>query len=205
MSLTLFKANKKNSGALFNFSVGKDQKGNPALYMSATSQTGWNDDKSFGSFKGGDKANVKLSVFEAGEMISSINNNVGYSAFHKFDDVSTTVNFSPFPRKRKLSKRNKEGKFEDYYVEIPSFSLNVNKGGKSWTIGVEPGEAEVLKILFTKFVNATIQHNANVDEENYKKSKGGESGTPSAKQNDAPPPPPPAPEDDAEGDDSVPF
>jgi len=204
MSLTLFKANKKNSGALFNFSVGKDQKGNPALFMSATTQTGWNDDKGFGSFKGGNNVNVKLSVFEAGEFISSINNNIPFSAFHKFDDVNTIVNFGPFPRKRKLSKKKKEGGFEDYYVEIPSFSLNVNKSGNSWTIGLEPGETEVLKALLLKFVAENLQHNADVDKENYEKRK---KDNGSSKSNAASAPPPPEPEAPADNDedDSVPF
>lgn len=203
MSLTLFKANKNNSGALFNFSIGRDQKGNPALYISATKQTSWNDEKGHGSFKGGDNVNVKLSVFEAGEMVSSISNNIPFKAFHSFDGTNTTVNFNPISKKRKLSKKADGGGYEDYYVPTPCFGLTVNKGG-SWSVGIEPGEAETLKVLLLQFMNQVIEHNAKVDQENFEKRKGENSGGSKQSAKSAPPPESDG-EDDEEDTDSVPF
>lgn len=69
MGLQFYKPNSKNAGAACGVSFNsKDE----AIYLSFIKQTSWNEKEKTGSFKGGEKCNVKFSLFETGSMIAVI-------------------------------------------------------------------------------------------------------------------------------------
>lgn len=65
MPLTIFKPNSKNTGSACSWSFNSkgDKKG---IFLEMIKQVSWDDTKKTGSFKGGEKVNLKLSIVEAG-------------------------------------------------------------------------------------------------------------------------------------------
>jgi len=91
MKYRIYKPNPRNNGCAGTVDiaqVGKDMK--TSLFISMIQQSGWDDQKKTGSFAASrDDAskniNFKLSVAEAGEIISSFQTRIPFVAFHKFN------------------------------------------------------------------------------------------------------------------------
>lgn len=155
MSLSLYKPNSKNTGCAFNFSIGVNRNGEPALYISAIQQHTWNDKTKSGSFSENrsdpDKnINVKLNEFEAGAIINSIKNRYEYNAFHSYEENKTSIKFAPWDKKTKT--QNGE-------ITVPAFGLNIiRNGSQTFRIPIEAGETENLIILLKEFIKSLMRH-----------------------------------------------
>tara|TARA_B100002019_G_C21268329_1_gene600692 strand:+ start:2717 stop:3376 length:660 start_codon:yes stop_codon:yes gene_type:complete len=165
MSIQLYKPNSKNTGAAFTFSIGSNKNNSlPAFYINAISQFSWDADKKIGTFSGNSKnpdkkVNVKLSELECGEFISAIKNRHEYSAFHAYENNSTSIKFSPWEKDVKVSKYDPSSKsYKDSKVKVPAFGLTISKGkGSSFKIGIDPGEVEVLLKLLEAYLQDFIK------------------------------------------------
>lgn len=155
MSLSLYKPNSKNTGCAFNFSIGVNRNGEPALYISAIQQHTWNDKTKSGSFSENrsnpDKnINVKLNEFEAGAIINSIKNRYEYSTFHSYEENKTSIKFTPWDKKTKT--QNGE-------ITVPAFGLNIiRNGSQTFRIPIEAGETENLIILMKEFIKSLMSY-----------------------------------------------
>src|SRR5258705_13543596 len=96
MSLSFFKPNKSNKGALLsvNFSAKADKlfaeespilgtqtlKGDKSFYLNLVGQTSWNESERTGGFKDGKKIVIKLSPTEIGGILYAIQKNLTLAA-----------------------------------------------------------------------------------------------------------------------------
>jgi len=166
MSIQIYKPNSKNTGSAFTFSKSKDKKtGKPVFYISAIAQYSWNEDSKTGSFSGNSKnpektINVKISEIEAGSFLSCFSSRYEYTAFHSYDNSNTTIKFTPWDKKQKISKYDSNSKgFVDMDIEVPAFGITLSKGkGNSIKIALDPGEVEVVKKLFEIFINDYLNY-----------------------------------------------
>lgn len=75
MPLTFYKPNSKGQGSAAAFSFNsttrkaKTDPDNKAFFLEIIKQTSWNEESKTGSFKGGEKTNIKLSLTEIGGFI----------------------------------------------------------------------------------------------------------------------------------------
>lgn len=152
MSIALYKPNSKNTGTAVNLRVGTGKYNVPALYIGAIQQHSWDESRKLGSFsenaKDPDKTiNIKLNEFECGEIVNSIKDRVEYSTFHKFDDNSTVIKFTPWDKPRKISKFNPKTKsFDESNVVVGAFGLTITRNGnQTFKISIEPGEVRVIE------------------------------------------------------------
>ena len=141
MKFTLYKPNSKNTGAAFSFDLAKDKKGNAVMYVSMIQQHSWNDKTKSGSFKENAKnpeksGTIKLSANEAGEVLSSFKTRIPFVAFHRRNDDTTIIKFTPWDKKRKIM-----GKDGDTWHETPAFGVSVTRNSsmtftakKSWKV-----------------------------------------------------------------------
>ena len=166
MSISIYKPNSKCAGCAFNFSVSY-QNGDkpPALYINAIQQATWDENKKVGSFSQ-NKENpdkniaVKFNEFEVGSIISYLETRIEYSNLHVFDENKTSIKFSPWDKKQKVSSYDPQTKqFSDKQITVPAFGINFTRNGnQTFKIPLEPGEVEVLK-NFLKFVlNKANEH-----------------------------------------------
>jgi hypothetical protein len=170
MSIQLYKPNSKNSGAAFTFSIGSNKNNSlPAFYINAISQFSWDENKKVGTFAGNSKdpekkVNVKLSENECGEFISAIKNRHEYSAFHAYEENTTTIKFSPWDKDVKVSKYDPSSKsYKDSKVKVPAFGITISKGkGSSFKIGIDPGEVELLLKFLETFLTRFIQEKIDI-------------------------------------------
>jgi len=155
MSLQIYKPNKSNTGFAFSFYIGEDRKNKmPILFLNAIVQHSWDSSKRIGSFSGNkedpDKnLSIKFNEFEAGAIISAINNRFEWSTYHSFEDNKTQIRLSPWDKEVKITRINQKTK--ETYEEtqkIPAFGLVVvRNGSQTFKISLEPGESECLKEL----------------------------------------------------------
>lgn len=159
MSISLYKPNSKNAGCAFKFSIGNNKKKEPVLYVSAIQQYSWDDSKKIGSFSGnGDdpdkKISLKFSEFEVGGMISSFKNRNEYSSFHSYDTNKTSIKYTPWDKKAKVKKGDKEE-----WVTLPAFGITFTRNGsQTFRIPLEPGEVENLIVFFEFFLRVLYSH-----------------------------------------------
>lgn len=190
MSIQIYKPNSKNTGSAFTFSKSKDKKtGKPVFYISAIAQYSWNEDSKTGSFSGNSKnpektINVKISEIEAGSFLSCFNSRYEYTAFHSYDNSSTTIKFTPWDKKQKISKYDPQSKgFVDMDIEVPAFGITLSKGkGNSIKIALDPGEVEVVKKLFEIFINDYLNYEIHKAESYASSSKSKSSTSPKAEE-----------------------
>lgn len=121
MSLSFFKPNKSNKGALLsvNFSAKADkitnerlEKGDKSFYLNLVGQTSWNEAERTGGFKDGKKIVVKLSPTEVGGLLAAISKNTTLAAvmgqeyvYHDGDKTATTIYFGPHFKKEKQGEK----------------------------------------------------------------------------------------------------
>mgnify|MGYP003653850343 CR=1 FL=1 len=144
--IQFYKPNSKNTGNAFGFRLGVQGKSQePCLYMTAVQQHSWDSKNRNGSFaknaKDPDKsASVKFNESELGGFIYAIENYEKFSAFHSFDNNSTSILLGPYTKK--------DG------TKAFSFSVARNSSNK-FGMGLEMSEAYLLSEYF-KFVLGTI-------------------------------------------------
>ena len=153
MNYTIYKPNAKNSGSAFSFDLTTGKNDTPVIFVNMILQYSWNDQYKNGSFKENAKNPEKSAVFaltptEAGEIISSVRSRVPFTAFHKKDDNTTIINFTPWDKKRKI--RGKDG---DQFFETPAFGLSVAKNSsQKFSLPLEAGETEMLVLLLEEYI-----------------------------------------------------
>lgn len=157
MKYTLYKPNSKNQGCAMGFSIGTGKDGSPSLYISAVQQASWNDQTKTGSFGANAKdpnksGNFKMNANEAGEMISSIKTRVPVNFFHKFNQDSTSIKFTPWDKDRKIKDQNGEHTYKS-----AAFGLSISKNSSQhFKIALEAGETEALRLLLEDFVKQSL-------------------------------------------------
>ncbi len=121
MSLSFYKPNKSNKGALLsiNFSAKPDKsngdtlaKGDKSFYINLVGQTSWNESERTGGFKDGKKITVKLSPTEIGGILYAISKNTTLAAamgqeyvYHDGEKTATTIYFGPHFKKEKQGEK----------------------------------------------------------------------------------------------------
>jgi hypothetical protein len=167
MKYQIYKPNSKNTGCAMSFSVGTSKDGAPALFISAVLQSGWNDSTKKGSFSGNSKdpnksGNFKMNANEAGEMLSSLRSRIPVVFFHKFNENTTIIKFTPWDKDRQI----KEQSGDKTYVS-PAFGLSISKNSSShFKLALEAGETEVLSELLKQFIRWDLEFEANKGEQN---------------------------------------
>jgi hypothetical protein len=158
MKYTLYKPNSKNTGCACSLNIGSSGKdGGLSLYISVVQQYSWDSNTKKGSFSGNAKdptksTSVKMSMNEAGEMISAINHRIPFVAFHTSNNDSTVIKFSPWDKTKKV----KEGNEDKEYI-TPAFGLNISKNSATtFRVPFEAGETEVLKELLAAFIRDAL-------------------------------------------------
>jgi|TARA_R100001460_G_scaffold17878_2_gene38092 hypothetical protein len=153
MKFTLYKPNSKNTGAAFSFDLAKDKKNNAVMYVSMIQQHSWNDKTKSGSFKENAKnpeksGTIKLSANEAGEILSSFKTRIPFVAFHRRNDDTTIIKFTPWDKKRKIMVKDGE-----QWHETPAFGVSVTRNSSmTFKLPLEAGETEVLSELLKKYI-----------------------------------------------------
>ncbi len=153
MKYTLYKPNSKNNGCAMSFEIGTLRDGGVALFVSAVLQSSWNDNSKTGSFKENAKnpkksITIKLNANEAGELLSSLKTRIPYATFHKNNDDSTSIKFTPWDKPRTI-----KGKDENLTYDSDAFGLSIVKNSAlTFKIALEAGETEVLAVLLKEFI-----------------------------------------------------
>ena len=161
MKYTLYKPNSKNTGAVFTFDSVNDKQGKPVLFISMIQQYSWNENTKNGSFKENAKnpeksATIKLTDGEAGEILSSLSSRIPFVAFHRKEDSTTIIKFSPWDKDRKIKERQ-----EEQVYKTPAWGLSVSKNSaQTFKLPIEAGEAEVIRILLSDYIQRCLT-NAN--------------------------------------------
>jgi hypothetical protein len=162
MKYQIYKPNSKNTGCAMAFSIGSAKDGAPALYISAVLQSGWNDSTKKGSFSGNAKdpnksGNFKMNANEAGEMLSSLRSRIPVVFFHKFNENTTIIKFTPWDKDRQIKEQNGD----KTYVS-PAFGLSISRNSSSlFKLALEAGETEVLAELLKQFIRWDLEFEAN--------------------------------------------
>lgn len=161
MSISIYKPNSKNTGSGFSFQIGISKAQEPALFIKSILQSNWDSNKKQGSFKGNldnseKNITVKFSEYEVGHIIHAMRTRCTYTTYHSYSSDRTNIKFMPWAKKAKKSMKNKDGEWEDQWIEVPAFSLSfVRNGNQNFVIGLEPGETETV-IEFLKFYLKTL-------------------------------------------------
>ena len=96
MSISLYKPNSKNTGCAFNFSIGKNKKKEPVIYVNAIQQFSWDDKKKIASFSGNandsDKK-INLKNLQSLKLVESL----------VLSGIE--MNFHPFTRTKKIKRQ----------------------------------------------------------------------------------------------------
>ena len=193
MKFTLYKPNAKNTGSAFTFDCTKDRNGNPVLFVSMILQYGWNDERKTGSFKENAKnpdksTTIKLTDIEAGEFISSIKTRIPFIGFHKTEEKTTIIKFTPWDKNRIIKNKDGQETFKS-----PAWGLTVTKNSSQFfKLPIEAGEAECLAVLLEGYIKESLiakseAYKQDQPQKTYKK------------------PAPKAPVVEDEDDDDVPF
>ena len=164
MSISIYKPNSKNSGCAFSFRYGVQKNGDPCLFVNSIKQYSWDDPSK--------NLSIKFNEFECGSIISSLRNRYEYNTFHNYEGNKTTIKFSPWDKKIKISSLNQKTKqFEENYQVIPAFGLSITRNGTdTFKIPLEPGEVEITISFIQSIINRTIDHRIQTQINNLKKS-----------------------------------
>ena len=146
--INFYKPNSRNLGSAFGFRMGIQGKSQePCLYMTAVQQSSWYSNKKRGSFSGNAKnpeksASVKFNETELGGFIFAIENYDKFSAFHSYDNNSTSISLSPYSKK--------DG------TKAFSFSVTRNSSIK-FGMGLELSESQLLCEYFKYVLKELFQ------------------------------------------------
>lgn len=180
-----------------SFSIGSGKDGSPALYISAVLQSGWNDSTKKGSFSGNAKdpnksGNFKMNANEAGEMLSSLRSRIPVVFFHKFNDDTTIIKFTPWDKDRVVKDQG-----GDKTYPSPAFGLSISRNSSSnFKLALEAGETEVLAELLKQYIRWDLEFEAN---------KGQQDEAQEQKQSSPAKSSPKTPSNDFDDQDDVPF
>lgn len=171
MKYSLYKPNSKNTGSLFSFEIGTLKDGKIGLFVSIVQQSSWNDETKTGSFSKNAKdpsksTTIKLSMNEAGEILSSIKTRTPYVAFHKNGSDTTIIRANPWDKDRKIKEQDGE---KTYKTRAFAFSVSKNST-QNYKIALEAGETEVLSLLLIDFVNQSLFAEKEAFRKEYKDS-----------------------------------
>ena len=165
MSFQIYKPNSKNQGSALNINISLQKGKEPLLFINLIRQFSWNADTKKGSFAGNKDqpehtVNMKIGASECGEIISAISNRYNYSAFHTFNNNSTTLTLSPWDQPSRLQKYNPSTKTQEPTGDIlPSFGLSLKKGSfNPIKIPLGPGECELILHYFKRFLSSYFDY-----------------------------------------------
>lgn len=223
MSLTLFKGNKANQGALFSIRfAAKLNKANEdfkpgGFFISLVKQVSWNEKNHTGVFSGGDTTSIKLDQFEAAKILHVIERNYnvgdisgmekkaitdayGFFNMHRTSTQETYINFSPWQRK---GAKEQTG-FGLYITRVANGEKTIF--GAAFNFGEDILLREYLKLGLEHINMAGYQEDKRRHEENAKNTNGnGSEGATQDKKRPAartaPAKPAPEPEETDAGDD----
>lgn len=157
MKATLYKPNSKNTGCLGSFSLSKKTGEPPTLYISLVQQFSWNDSSKKGSFKENAKnpnksLNIKMTLNEAGEFISSFRTGVPFANVHSSQSgEKTTFSLIPWKKSRKIFTSKGEETHES-----TAFVFGAKKDGNSFRLAIEAGESELISIICSEFIKQSL-------------------------------------------------
>ena len=157
MKFTLYKPNAKNTGSAFTFDCTKDRNGNPVLFVSMILQHSWNNDRKTGSFKENAKnpdksTTIKLTDIEAGEFLSSMKTRIPFVGFHKTEEKTTIIKFTPWDKNRIIKNKDGQETFKS-----PAWGLTVTKNSSQFfKLPIEAGEAECLSVLLEGYIKDSL-------------------------------------------------
>lgn len=178
MKYQIYKPNQKNSGCAMSFSIGKGKDGSPSLYINSVLQSGWNESTKTGSFGANAKdpnksGNFKMNANEAGEMLSSLKTRIPVVFFHKFNNDTTIIKFSPWDKNRVIKGQN-----GDETYKSPAFGLSISKNSSvNFKIALEAGECEVLAVLLSKFISLDLEYQAEKNQSEQRKPEQNQQNT----------------------------
>ena len=209
--IQFYKPNPKVSGTACSFWVTQ----NGDAMVSMIKQTSWDDSRKTGSFsqnKGNPKKNViaKLNETELSGIIDSIESNREFSAFHKSQNQTLQIRFSPYLEKEeqtvelgyfsgeatvKNEKASLSGNVSGIITKKvrpqKGFSLSINKQGKedstdksSFLIGFTFPEGRLLKEgLLNMLFDMKTSHNQ--ESQDQEEGRGGKDSVPQNKGEDS--------------------
>lgn len=163
--ISFYKPNSKNTGTACSFSVNpKDG----SIWSSLIKQASWNEGKKIGSFSENQNnpnksVKVKFSLVEAAGLLSALEKNNEFSAYHTSDKQTTQIKLAPY-----IKDGNQVG--FSYVVNKTDKQNSENK--QSYLIGFYFNEASLLK-EFVKYSLFSIFENQRI--ENIKKLKNAKS------------------------------
>lgn len=176
---TFFKPNSKISGSLlevdtqFNRKKGDEYKPEYSLFLNLVKQTGWNAGtggrSGTGSFKDGEKVNVKLGHLEAAAWVHAIRNQRCLAQkpfFHKSESSSSQIDLDLIETISVDGKGEKLQKIQTNsvaYVDATSsgtfyYVVKVMKDGASFRCSLTLAEAEVLRVLIETSMQEFAHH-----------------------------------------------
>lgn len=140
MGLQFYKPNKNNTGGACTFSLNSKES---CVFIELIKQNGWDaagrGGQGNGIFKGGDKANIKISTNECGAMIRVIENNLGGipAMIHTSSNGSKTVRFYQWGKDAQGN-----GEFKGWSVSV----LAKDKEGKETKIACSLSFDEIIVV-----------------------------------------------------------
>lgn len=162
MKKVLYKANKSNSGALFDLTFNSKE---GALFVKAIKQAGWDDKNKTGSFKdnagsesrGTGNITVKMDVGEISAIAYAIENqrsvdfypyNKGF--YHNSDNGSTQISFT-------------------FNENKGAFFFSLKKDDNKFAVGLSLAEAYNIKLLIERFLVQVAQEEYEKEQERLEK------------------------------------
>lgn len=156
--IQIYKPNKSNTGAACSFGVkyDEDNLSRSSIFLNIIKQHSWNEQTGNGSFSENkdDKENsiaIKFNIFEAGKMISAINDFRPVAFFHKTEDYTTQISITPWAKKYDFNERGSKKEYTE-----KCFGVSVSRNGNTFKIPLDSGEIECVKIFLQKCISKTV-------------------------------------------------
>lgn len=157
MKYSIYKPNASSSGCAMSLNISE----NNDLFLNMVLQSSWDNATKTGSFKENAKnpdktIAVKFNANEAGALINSIENYLPASFFHSYEGRKLQIRFTPWTKNEKdIAAAINENKTPPDPVR--AFGINVTRNSvDQFRMPIEIGEAYVLKILLTNFINRQL-------------------------------------------------
>lgn len=172
MKFTLYKPNAKNTGSAFTFDSTKDRKGKSVLFVSMILQHSWNDQTKTGSFKQNAKnpdksTTIKLTENEAGEFLSCMETRIPFVGFHKTEEKTTIIKFTPWDKNRIIKNKDGQETFKS-----PAWGLTITKNSSQFfKLPIEAGEAECLAVLLEGYIKESLIAQSEAYKQDYKQDQ----------------------------------
>ena len=149
-SIRIYRPNAKNLGhaASFTFVAGTE-KSSPSVYIQIVRQASWDGEKRIGTFHKGNQGDdnsisVKLSPWELGAFIYSIDTQTKFNTVHKFERESTQIVFNTFSGQGGATV----------------WGLSIGRGEKRYTVSLTLADAIVLRQFLVNSLDKLIEADA---------------------------------------------